>query len=204
MVAVRGSNWRLAPALEALVDETDRLFPGRSTASDGSIGDPAHAARVSDHNPDGGWVDALDLTDDDAHGCDVGLLAHHLVASRDPRVSYLIHKGTIWRGYDKPSLPAFTPQVYTGVNAHKLHLHISIDDDHRNDLGPWWPQAYPQEDDDMPTMDEIVKGLNDAAEKGELDPFFREQRRIMQAPTSTLAKILNVVKATDKHLRGGD
>lgn len=154
MVATRGAGWRLAPALIRLVNETDRLYPARSRTSDGSIGDPAHSSRTSDHNPDDGWVDAVDITDDDTHGCDVALLAHHLVANRDPRISYLIHNGTIWRGYDKPGLPAFTPQLYTGPNAHTLHLHVSVDDDHRADTGTWWPQSAPtptppQEDDVM-------------------------------------------------------
>lgn len=149
MVALSGPGWRLAPALVRLVDETNRLYPGRSTASDGSIGDRAHAARDSDHNPDPtGWVDAVDITDDDSHGCDVAVLAHHLVASRDTRISYLIHKGTIWRGYPKPGLPAFTPQPYTGPNAHEHHLHVSIADAQRTATRPWWPQPQ-QEDDDM-------------------------------------------------------
>jgi hypothetical protein len=143
MVATAGRGWRLAPSLVRLVNETDRLFPKRSKASDGSIGDPAHAARASDHNPDDGWVDAVDITDDDKHGCDVGLLVAHLVATKDDRISYLIHKGTIWKGYTNRGLRPFTPQVYTGPNAHKLHAHISIKDSGRTSTKSWWPQSKP-------------------------------------------------------------
>lgn len=188
MVATSGSGWRLAPALVRLIDETDRLFPQRSQASDGSIGDTAHSARTSDHNPDDGWVDAVDITDDDAHGCDVALLAHHLVAKRDPRVGYLIHKGTIWRGYDKPGLPAFTPQPYTGPNAHEHHLHVSIDDDHRHDTAPWWPQAEPAPPPIAPAEDDaamyFLKHTDDPA------VWFFEQGRYTHVPSSTDGRAL--------------
>ena len=142
MVATSGSGWVLAPFLVALEAETDALFPSRSIASDGSIGNAEHAARESDHNPDdAGIVKAIDLTDDDVHRCDVGLLAAHLVATKDRRVKYQIHKGTIWRSYATSSLPAWTPDVYTGLNAHLKHLHVSVLDDQVNATGPWWPVA---------------------------------------------------------------
>lgn len=143
MVAVAGRGWRLAPSLVRLIEETDRLYPKRSKRSDGSIGDTSHQARPSDHNPDRGWVDAVDITDDDKSGCDVDLLVKHLVATKDPRVSYLIHKGTIWKGYPNRGLAPFTPQVYTGPNAHRLHAHISIKDSGRTSIAKWWPQSKP-------------------------------------------------------------
>jgi hypothetical protein len=162
MVAIAGRGWVLAPCLVRLIEETDRLFPNRSTASDGSIGDPAHQARVSDHNPDGGFVDAVDITDDDANGCDVSVLVHHLVASKDSRIKYVIHNRTIWRGYAKPGLPAFTPTPYTGSNAHMLHAHISVEDVARNDTRTWWPQNQeppkpaPSQPVDLPTEDDSM------------------------------------------------
>ena len=167
MVAEHGATWNLSPCLIDLMHETDRLFPGRSTASDGSIGDPAHAARVSDHNPSlprpPGYVDAIDLTDDDSSGCDVGRLVHHLVASRDRRVKYLIHKGTIWKAGASGNVPAWTPTPYTGPNEHAHHLHVSILPTQRFATGAWWavadvvpgpvpqpvPTPKPKEDDEM-------------------------------------------------------
>lgn len=171
MVATAGRNWRLAPSLVVLMNETDARAPKRSTASDGSIGDAAHASRDSDHNPKSprppGYVDAVDITDDDANGCDVGLLAAHLVATRDPRVKYLIHKGTIWKSYPNRGFPAWAPQVYTGPNPHARHLHISINAGARTMVRPWWPSLRPpahlpkpptvQEDDDMPAASIIKK-----------------------------------------------
>ena len=161
MVAEHGATWNLSPCLIDLMAETDRLFPGRSTASDGSIGDPSHQARPSDHNPKDprppGWVDAVDITDDDAAGCDVGRLVHHLVASRDRRVKYLIHKGTIWKAYDSRGVPAWTPTPYTGPSPHTHHVHVSIQPGERFYTGAWWaaadvvpvPVPQPKEDDEM-------------------------------------------------------
>lgn len=154
MVATSGAGWVLAPCLVGLILETDKLYPNRSTTSDGSIGDQAHAARESDHNPDGGYVRAVDVTDDDAHGCDVSVLAHHLVAARDERVKYLIHKGTIWKSYASNGVPAWQPQVYTGINAHEHHLHVSVKTGEERTAGAWWPAAHIEppvtsEEDDM-------------------------------------------------------
>ena len=49
-------SWTLAPALVQLRQELNARWPGRSKASDGTIGDAAHKARVSEHNPDADGV----------------------------------------------------------------------------------------------------------------------------------------------------
>lgn len=144
MVAISGTSggqhWELAPCLRVLINETDRLFPGRSIASDGSIGDAAHAARDSDHNPDEDrLVEALDITDDDAAGCDISVLFDHLVATKDKRVKYLIHKGWVIKSYAKNGVKAWTWIIYTGLNSHKLHGHISVLDSMVHSQLPWWP-----------------------------------------------------------------
>ena len=147
MVAVSGPGWKLAPCLVALFAEADRRDPTRDHSSDGSIGNAAHQATTSDHNPADGWVCAGDIDDDnDQPSPGVHLLRQHLVASRDARIKYLIHEGTIWKAYENRGLPAWTPQVYTGLNAHLSHLHISVwnTPEARDDTGPWWP-----EEDDM-------------------------------------------------------
>lgn len=61
------ATWNLMPCLGDLVDEADATYPQRATVSDGTIGDAAHQAKVSDHNPAWlagyGWVvTAVDLT----------------------------------------------------------------------------------------------------------------------------------------------
>lgn len=160
MVALSGTGWRLAPSLVALIDECDQRASDRSTASDGSIGDTAHAARDSDHNPADGWVTAVDVTDDKAGGCDADALAHLIVARRDPRVKYVIWNRTIAKSYvDGKGTPAWQPQPYTGLNAHEKHTHVSVHNTAaaRNDTGPWWGE----EDIDMGTADEIMGKLDE-------------------------------------------
>ena len=127
--------WRLALALAQLREELDAAAPARSRASDGTIGDAAHASRDSDHNPwvtdrGVGVVTAIDLTDDDAHGADMAKLADHLLRKRDPRIKYLIHNARIASSYPTSSTPAWTWRPYSGVNAHRKHLHVSVQPEH--------------------------------------------------------------------------
>jgi hypothetical protein len=124
-------SWRVARSLEQLRDQINEAYPNRSKASDGTIGDAAHATTDSDHNPwvtDGaaGVVTALDITHDPAHGCDCNKIVAKLVASRDPRIKYIIWDERIWRSYDKPGIPKWTPAAYTGSNPHDHHFHLSV------------------------------------------------------------------------------
>lgn len=151
MVAVAGTidgvPWKLAPSLVALIAEADRLYPDRDSSTDGSIGDPAHAARTSDHNPYDGWVHAVDLDEDLTAGLDLKGFAETLRVVRDRRVRYLIYEGRICKSYVSAAGPAWVWLPYTGPNPHAGHLHISISrtDEARFDTSPWFHQ-----EDDMP------------------------------------------------------
>jgi len=107
----------LSPALVRLRSEVNALWPGRSKASDGWIGDTSHAARKSDHNPDysaGGIVRAIDVTND---GINVDAFISSVI--RDARCRYVISRGRIWTresGW----------QPYTGPNGHHHHVHVSV------------------------------------------------------------------------------
>lgn len=112
--------WRLAKSLENLRAQINAAYPNRSKTSDGTVGDSAHRARPSDHNPNfAGVVCALDITHDPANGVDAGTLAEKLRASGDPRIKYIIsnhriaNSGQPWRRY-------------TGSNPHTMHVHISV------------------------------------------------------------------------------
>lgn len=124
--------WRVAEALTELKHQVDDLWPKRSTASDGSIGDAAHATRDSDHNPwvidpkGIGVVTAIDITDENASGCDGEDIAALIRASRDSRVKYIIFNGRICRSYPKGAVLAWEWTKYTGPNAHTKHVHVSV------------------------------------------------------------------------------
>lgn len=121
-------SYFLAPSLSKLRDEINAAFPRRDKTSDGWIGDPSHAARVSDHNPDwgapgrrNGVVRAIDIDiDDNDAGRD---LRREILnaAIGDPRVWYVISNGVIYsRTY------GFAARRYTGSNGHYAHVHVSL------------------------------------------------------------------------------
>jgi hypothetical protein len=117
--------WRLAKSLETLRKQVNEAFPNRSKSSDGSIGNAEHSARTSDHNPDtDGVVKAVDITHDPAHRLNSQHLNDVLIASRDPRIKYLISNRKITSGNDGPS--PWVPREYTGSNPHDHHVHISV------------------------------------------------------------------------------
>lgn len=146
--------WYVAPALDTLRDEINRAHPGRDRSSDGAIGDAAHAARKSDHNPDPktGVVRARDF---DVDGIPVRELLTEL--ERDDRTGLLIYDHRYWtRGH------GWRP--YTGINPHTGHFHISVrpGTQYENDTRPWL-----QEDNLMPALTdaeqrELLEGVRQA------------------------------------------
>lgn len=120
-----------APCLVRLRDELNFTHPNRDKSSDGWIGDPAHAARVSDHNPDPVPNGVVRARDSDKDGILTDDLLH--IALHDERTEYVIWNGFIWL-----RSTGFRKQVYTGSNKHTGHMHISIrkgkkyEDDKRN------------------------------------------------------------------------
>lgn len=153
--------WRNCRASVTLADELNARWPNRDKASDGTIGDAAHASRNSDHNPwvldraGIGVVRARDL-DEDLDGnpapgyMDAKIVFEHLLAlarAGDDRLNgggYLIYEGKIYS--EKNNWQA---REYNGPNKHNQHLHISFS---RNAAGydstaPWglFPVSEPAE-----------------------------------------------------------
>lgn len=121
-------TYYLAPSLAKLRAQLNERWPDRDKTSDGWIGDAAHNARISDHNPDyadGGVVRAIDV-DEDGIDTDAVLAA----VLHDPRVAYVIYEGRIWGG------TRWRP--YTGANAHNIHMHISIKHTKAAEIGIAW------------------------------------------------------------------
>jgi len=144
VVAEAARPWRAAETLLVLREQINRAFPARSKASDGIVGDAAHASRASDHNPwviDGnkGVVTAMDITHDPRSGCDANKVVAALHASRDKRIKYLIWNRRIANASAIGGVPAWTWRSYSGRNPHDHHFHLSVKPEktHYDDRDPW-------------------------------------------------------------------
>jgi hypothetical protein len=153
-----------APALAQLHRQIQERWPHRDRTSDGWIGDTSHAARPSDHNPDwsdGGIVRARDIDEDLVAGLTAAGEAQFLADAllRDPRTRYVIYEGAWAYGQHVAGvLHGWKP--YTGSNAHRHHIHISVRDvaGYDRDTRPWdlgtTKPTKEEEDDDMAFTDE--------------------------------------------------
>jgi len=127
-------EWRAAKSLLKLRNQVNALAPGRSKASDGTIGDQSHcggASSTSDHCArirDGGVgvVAAMDITHDPAGGCDAGAIAASIHAGRDGRVKYIIWNRRIANSSAIGSSQPWAWRPYSGANPHNRHVHISV------------------------------------------------------------------------------
>lgn len=114
--------YRQCRATAQLLLDVDTMWPDRNRASDGWIGDAAHAARTSDHNPwviddaGVGVVTARDVTHD-PDGPRGEVLAE--IARLDRRTKYVIWDHQIASGGE-----SWRP--YYGENAHTKHVHVSV------------------------------------------------------------------------------
>jgi len=128
-------NPRPAKSLTKLREQINAAHPNRSKVSDGLLGDAAHAARTSDHNPwvkdaaGVGVVTAFDITHDPANGVDGHVLSTQLTV--DPRAKYVIFSGKIWKARTNQW------EDYHGANAHNHHVHISVKAENYDNIEPW-------------------------------------------------------------------
>jgi hypothetical protein len=118
---------KLCKAGVQLREQFDDCYGDRTRSSDGWLGDSRHAARKSDHNPDGeGWVRAIDISRNLSGKPKPDIMPDvadqlRLLAKSDKRLSYLIFDGKI-----ASSKSAWRWRTYTGVNKHNHHCHISF------------------------------------------------------------------------------
>jgi hypothetical protein len=137
---------RLVAAGVTLRDQVNKRWPNRDKRSDGWLGDSAHQARPSDHNPDSkGWVKALDI-DHDFLGARGGAdqaekFANELIAlarnGKDRgRLKYVVYNNRIASG-------THAKQFWTwrkGNWGHTQHIHVSFTDKAQRD-GSEFPLA---------------------------------------------------------------
>jgi hypothetical protein len=131
------TDWVLVPCLQQLNAELWEISPNRDMASSGTIGDQAHADRVSDHNPD--ETGAVPIHDADkineVHALDVdsdlrtpGLSMAEIVAfivgrcrsGAENRLRYVIYARTIYE-----ATRGWKARAYTGADPHINHAHFS-------------------------------------------------------------------------------
>lgn len=144
-------TWRLAKSLATLRSELNDMAPNRSRASDGTIGDPAHASRASRHNPNRyGVVTAFDATHDPAGGCDIHAIARRHVLDPHPELEYVISDGEVAK-----RRTGFTWEPYYGSNPHTLHAHFAVGRGPDSDPLPPYDSVTPWgvTEDDMPLND---------------------------------------------------
>jgi hypothetical protein len=137
--------WRPAHCISTLIGQANVLFPTRTKATDGTVGDASHQGRESDHNP---WiigpdgiriVSALDLTTDHADGANTEGIAEILRVHRDPRLKYMIYEGRMFSSYPTRLYRAWSWRPYYGENPHRKHFHLSVQpkEELYDDKTPW-------------------------------------------------------------------
>jgi hypothetical protein len=121
---------KLVAGGEVLRSQVNKRWVNRDKASDGWIGDSDHAARISDHNPDGrGYVHAIDI-DEDFRGSenDTRWFADQLIAyarMKQPawaRLKYVVYEQQIASG-------TYASQNWVwrdGDYGHTEHIHVSF------------------------------------------------------------------------------
>lgn len=126
----------LTLGLQNLRRQVDVMFPGRDKQSDGTIGDAAHRATTSGHNPDDSagsrpaWngdpdsrpeIRAWDMDSDLGGGVKTQVVVDHVrkLAGLSSVLRYLIYNRKIYH-----SDVGFAPAPYTGESAHTEHVHF--------------------------------------------------------------------------------
>lgn len=169
----------LNKALTNFRREINERWPNRDKRSDGWIGDTAHQATQSDHNPDpDGSVDAIDI---DVDGIDVQLTL--AAAIHHEATWYVIYNRRITSRTMSGGLGVW--HTYYGSSPHTEHIHVSSRQTHENSTKPWF----------APLVQE-VKELT-----CQVDAFTKN------AVAYTDGRILAMATGTDKvrsDLKGGD
>lgn len=120
---------RVDRGLAVVIAEWKARHPG---ALVGTQGDDHHTP-PSDHLPDeADTIDAGDfMVGNGVTDADLDDLAARLIASRDPRIAYVIRRQTIVSSTVRPWEKRPYPGAYHG------HVHLSVNERHADDTTPW-------------------------------------------------------------------
>lgn len=163
--------WYKVAWLPPLFAAFDTIAPNRSKASDGTIGDTAHQAETSGHNPDDTpgvkaerqdadskpEVRAGDVTSDlRVPGLTMYNVVQRILATpRDRnRLIYIICDGWIWRASN-----GWQREKYTGSDQHFGHGHFSGDPASDDDGAPW-TSILSMGEDMTPDQDRVLRNLD--------------------------------------------
>ena len=156
------TNPRPAKTLLQIRKQIDQMYPGRDKSSDGMLGDAAHSARTSDHNPDDDHVvKAIDISHDPKVGFNSYKFAREVLAvNKDPRIKYVISNRQIMSGSGQ-SNPAWKWRSYSGSNPHDQHVHISVKPEAKyyDDVSEWDFGREQQPNPELPDNPWIGKRL---------------------------------------------
>lgn len=133
-------DWFLNPALTRFRNEVNARYPKRDKASDGTIGDAAHQASTSDHNPDvDGSVDAWDMDNNltpNKTESDRIIYSVLIPAFQKHEASqYWIYQGKIASRSD-----GWKVRPYNGSNRHDKHVHWNTRTAFEKSKKPWLPK----------------------------------------------------------------
>lgn len=199
------TSWVLIPCLRALFGEFDRIAPDRDRASDGAVGNEAHAATESDHNPDEtgnvpihdadkvNEVHAIDV-DNNLNESDltmekvVQFLLGRCRSGAERRLRYIIYNKRIWSASS-----GWVQKTYTGTSPHTEHAHFSASytSSLEASTASWHLEDIPVALTAQDKKD-IIEGVIDELLKTEL-PFPYDAAR----PTRTLRDLWRYIASRD-------
>lgn len=136
--------WRPVAGITKLRNQVNKTFPKRDKRSDGIIGDAAHQARPSDHNPDSrGYVHALDIDENFGPGAKQGRTARRLAdqlvayarvgAKGSERLKYVVYENQIASGTYSKTFWEWRGSGY----GHTQHIHVSFTKQGEKDDSPF-------------------------------------------------------------------
>lgn len=174
------SNWDLTEGLKNLRAQVNARFPNRDKKSDGTIGDAAHQAETSGHNPDDtsgsrpewdgdadanaevrAWDMDSDLGEPGASAQDV---VDHLrgLAGLSSVIRYMIYRRKIYRASND-----WAAETYSGASAHTEHIHFTGAYSQAADGNKGFNYRLsqinaPQQEEDIMSASDAKQGIADA------------------------------------------